>query len=124
MSFSKTMIILVPGVCVFFFLTFGNLFCVYIYVKIAMIVGLLKYTFKHFLDLESQQIRPLFSLNPTYCKVSINKNIDLKCMVVFVMLSCLSVAALWSPARKGLASVVFANVLLLSLMMSTVRCGT
>ena len=46
----------------------------------------------------------------------------------FVMLSCLFVAALWSPAVKGLTSwlsfVMFYCVLPLSHVVSWVRCGT
>ena len=48
--------------------------------------------------------------------------------IVFVMLSCLFIAALWSPAGKGLASwllfVMFSFVLSLSNVVSLVRCGT
>ena len=47
---------------------------------------------------------------------------------VIVMLLCLFIAALWSPAGKGLTSwllfVMFIVVLLLSHVVSWVRCGT
>ena len=47
---------------------------------------------------------------------------------VFVMLSCLFIAALWPPAGKGmtflLSFVMFYCVLSLSLVVSWVRCGT
>ena len=47
---------------------------------------------------------------------------------VFLMLLCLFIAALWSPAGKGLASwlllVMFIVFLLLSHMVYWVRCGT
>ena len=49
------------------------------------------------------------------------------CLVI-VMLLRLFIAALWSPAGKGLTSwrlfVMFVVVLLLSHMVSWVRCGT
>ena len=49
------------------------------------------------------------------------------CLVI-VMLLCLFIAALWSPAGKGLTSwflfVMFIVVLLLSHVVSWVRCGT
>ena len=48
--------------------------------------------------------------------------------LVFKMLSCLFIAALWSPAGKGLTSrllfVMFNCVFLLSHVVSWVRCGT
>ena len=48
--------------------------------------------------------------------------------LVFLMLLRLSIAALWSPAGKGLASwlllVMFIVFLLLSRVVSWVRCGT
>ena len=48
--------------------------------------------------------------------------------LVFVMLSHLSIAALWSPVGKGLTSwlsfVMFNYVLSLSRVVSWVRCGT
>ena len=48
--------------------------------------------------------------------------------LVFVMLSLLFIAALWSPTGKGLTSwlsfVMFICVLLLSQVVSWVRCGT
>ena len=48
--------------------------------------------------------------------------------LVFLMLSCLYIAALWSPAGKGLASwlllVMLIVFLLLSRVVSWVRCGT
>ena len=48
--------------------------------------------------------------------------------LVFVKLSCLFIAALWSPAGKGLTSwllfVMFNCVLSLSNVVSWVRCGT
>ena len=48
--------------------------------------------------------------------------------LVFLMLSHLFIAALWSPAGKGLTSwlllVMFVVFLLLSLVVSWVRCGT
>ena len=48
--------------------------------------------------------------------------------LVFVMLLRLFVAALWSPAGKGLASwlllVIFIVFLSLSHMVAWVRCGT
>ena len=48
--------------------------------------------------------------------------------LVFVMLSRLLIAALWSPAEKGLTSwlllVMFIVFLLLSHVVSPVRCGT
>ena len=48
--------------------------------------------------------------------------------LVFLMLSRLFVAALWSPAGKGLISwlllVMFIVILLLSNALSWVRCGT
>ena len=47
---------------------------------------------------------------------------------VFVMPSCLFIAALWSPSGKGLTLaglyVKFSCVLSLSHVMSWVRCGT
>ena len=47
--------------------------------------------------------------------------------LVFVMLSCLLIAALWSPEGKGLASwllfVMFIVILLLSHLVSCDRCG-
>ena len=48
---------------------------------------------------------------------------------VFVMLSCLFVAALWSPARKGLVSwlsrmLCFIVFLSVSNVVSWVSCGT
>ena len=49
------------------------------------------------------------------------------CLVI-VMLLRLFIAALWSPARKGLTSwllfVMFIVVVLLSHVVSWVRCGT
>ena len=46
----------------------------------------------------------------------------------FVILSRLFIAALWSPAGKGLTSwllfVMFIMILLLSDLVSWVRCGT
>ena len=49
------------------------------------------------------------------------------CLVI-VMLLCLFIAALWSPAGKGLTSwllfVMFVVVLLLFHVVSWVRCGT
>ena len=48
--------------------------------------------------------------------------------LVFVMLSCLFIAALWSPAGKGLTSwllfVMFNCVFSLYHVASWVRCGT
>ena len=48
--------------------------------------------------------------------------------LVFHMLSCLFIAAFWSPAGKELASwlllVMFIVFLLLSHVVSWVRCGT
>ena len=48
--------------------------------------------------------------------------------LVFVMLSRLLIAALWSPAEKGMTSwllfVMFNCVLSLSHVVSCVRCGT
>ena len=48
--------------------------------------------------------------------------------LVFVMLSCLLIAALWSPEGKGLTSwllfVMFVVILLLSHLVSWDRCGT
>ena len=48
--------------------------------------------------------------------------------LVFVMLSCLFIAALWSPEGKGLASwllfMMFIVILLLSHLVSWDRCGT
>ena len=48
--------------------------------------------------------------------------------LVFVMLSHLFVAALWSPEVKGLTSwplfVMFIVILLLSRLVSLIRCGT
>ena len=48
--------------------------------------------------------------------------------LVFLMLSHLFIAALWSPAGLGLTSglllVMFIEFLLLSLVVSWVRCGT
>ena len=48
--------------------------------------------------------------------------------LVFVMLSRLFIAALWSPEGKGLTSwllfVMFIVVLLLSHLLSCDRCGT
>ena len=48
--------------------------------------------------------------------------------LVFVMLSCLFIAAVWSPAGKGLTSwllfVMFNCVLSLSNVVSWFRCGT
>ena len=48
--------------------------------------------------------------------------------LVFVMLLCLFIAALWSPAGKGLTSwllfVMFIVFWLLSQEVSWVRCGT
>ena len=48
--------------------------------------------------------------------------------LVFVMLSRLLIAALWSPAEKGLTSwlllVMFIVFLLISHVVSRVRCGT
>ena len=48
--------------------------------------------------------------------------------LVFLMLLCLFTAALWSPAGKGLTScfflVMFIVFLLLSNVVSWVRCGT
>ena len=48
--------------------------------------------------------------------------------LVFVMLSCLFIAALWSPEGKGLTSwlkfVTFIVILLLSHLVSWDRCGT
>ena len=50
-----------------------------------------------------------------------------KCLV-FVMLSRLFIAALWSPEGKGLTSrllfVMFIVILLLSHLVSLDRCGT
>ena len=47
--------------------------------------------------------------------------------LVFLMPSCLFIAALWSPAGKGLTSwlllVMFIVFLLLSHVVSWVRCG-
>ena len=47
--------------------------------------------------------------------------------IVFVMLSRLFIAALWSPEGKGLTSwllfVMFIVILLLSLLVSWDRCG-
>ena len=47
---------------------------------------------------------------------------------VFLMLSCLFIAALWSPAGKGLTywllMEMFVVILLLSHVVSWVRCGT
>ena len=48
--------------------------------------------------------------------------------IVFVMLSRLFIAALWSPEGKGLTSwllfVLFIVILLLSHLVSLDRCGT
>ena len=48
--------------------------------------------------------------------------------LVFVMLSPLFIAALWSPAEKGMISwllfVMFIVLLLLSNVVSLVMCGT
>ena len=48
--------------------------------------------------------------------------------LVFVLLSCLFIAALWSPAGKGITSwllfVMFIVILLLSHKVSWDRCGT
>ena len=48
--------------------------------------------------------------------------------LVFVMLLCLFIAALWSPGGKGLTSwllfVMFNVILLLSHLVSWDRCGT
>ena len=48
--------------------------------------------------------------------------------LVFVMLSLLLIASLWSPEGKGLTSwllfVLFIIILLLSLLVSWDRCGT
>ena len=48
--------------------------------------------------------------------------------LVFVMVSCLFIAALWSPAGKGLTSsflfVMFNCLLSFSHVVSWVRCGT
>ena len=48
--------------------------------------------------------------------------------LVFLMLSCLFIAALWSPAGKGLTSKLlmemFIVFLLLSHVVSWVGCGT
>ena len=48
--------------------------------------------------------------------------------LVFLILSCLFIAALWSPAGKGLTSwlmlVMFIVFLLLSHVVFSVRCGT
>ena len=48
--------------------------------------------------------------------------------LVFLMLSREFIAALWSPARKGLTSwlllVMFIVFLLLSHVVSWIRCGT
>ena len=48
--------------------------------------------------------------------------------LVFVMLLCMFIAAVWSPAGKGLTSwllfVMFNCVLSLSRVVSWVRCGT
>ena len=48
--------------------------------------------------------------------------------LVFLMLSCLFMAALWSPVGKGLTSwlllVMFIVLMLLSHVVSWVRCGT
>ena len=48
--------------------------------------------------------------------------------LVFVMLSHLFIAALWSPEEKGLTSwilfVMFIVILLLSRLVSWDRCGT
>ena len=48
--------------------------------------------------------------------------------LVFVMLSHLSIAALWSPEGKGLASrllfVWFILILLLAYLVSLDKCGT
>ena len=49
-------------------------------------------------------------------------------MFVFVMLSCLFLAALWSPAGKGLTSwvlfVVFSCVWSFAYLMFGIQCGT
>ena len=44
--------------------------------------------------------------------------------LVFLMLSRLFLAALWSPAEKGLLVVIFIVFWLLSHVVSWVRCGT
>ena len=48
--------------------------------------------------------------------------------LAFVMLSCLFIAALWSPEGKGMTSgllfVMFIVILLLSHLESWDRCGT
>ena len=48
--------------------------------------------------------------------------------LVFLMLSCMFIAALWSPAGKRLTSwlllVMFIEFLLLSHVVPWVRCGT
>ena len=45
--------------------------------------------------------------------------------LVFLMLWCLFIAALWSPEGKGLASwLLFIVILLLSHLVSWDRCGT
>ena len=48
--------------------------------------------------------------------------------LVFVMLSCLFIAALWLPEGKGLTSwllfVMFIGMLFLSHLVSWDRCGT
>ena len=48
--------------------------------------------------------------------------------LVFVIVSCLFIAALWSPEGKGLTSwllfVMFIVILLLSHLVSLDRCGT
>ena len=48
--------------------------------------------------------------------------------LVFVMLSCLFIAALWSPAGKGLTfwllNVILIVFLSLAHVVSGVRCGT
>ena len=55
---------------------------------------------------------------------------DLLCYLclVFVLLSCLLIAALWSPEGKGLTSwllfVMFIVILLLTHLVSWDRCGT
>ena len=50
-------------------------------------------------------------------------------LFVFVMIFCLFVASLWSPARRGLVSWLscvscFVVILSLSRLVSWVRCGT
>ena len=51
---------------------------------------------------------------------------DLLCFLclVFLMLSRLIIAALWSPAGKGLTSWLLLVMFIVFLLLSWVRCGT